>query len=398
MLAIGNDTIIDFPIVDADAHVNEPPDLWQKRVPAKLRERAPKVIQFERGGDAWSFDGGKSIRPVGLTATAGLSYLQFKSFGISYETMRPGSFDPKARIQDLDLDGIYCQLIYPSVTLAGAKTYSDDPELQVACVRAYNEWLAEFCSYNPDRMYGLGIIPTVGVEAAVKELERCIDLGMRGAIISRFPNGGFDPSEEDAPFWDLCQSADFPVHIHIGSFFRDEGMSGGVPLTGRRFMGAAGSTKSGGMTFPVVEDIIFSGILDDFPALKVVLVEANIGWIPTLLEQTDDMFLRYRFWTGGADMKMLPSEYFYRNMYSTFMIDTVGMALRYRCGIGHAMWSTDYPHTGSDWPNSRVTLDRNFRGVPYNEIKMMARDNAVKLYKLNVPEKEGLPEIPARRK
>src|SRR5262245_64909195 len=126
---------IDYPILDADAHVNEPPDLWQARVPARLRHRAPKVLSTD-DGDVWSFDDGKKLRPLGLTATAGLSYLQFRPSGLRYESIRPGSFDTAARLQDLDADGLYAQILYPSVTLAGARTYTDERELQCACVRA----------------------------------------------------------------------------------------------------------------------------------------------------------------------------------------------------------------------------------------------------------------------
>jgi predicted TIM-barrel fold metal-dependent hydrolase len=150
-------------------------------------------------------------------------------------------------------------------------------------------------------------------------------------------------------------------------------------------VGAVGATKSGTDVIPVVTDFLFCGVLDRFPRLKIVLVESNIGWIPGMLEQTDDTFLRYRFWTGAADMPLLPSEYFYRNMWATFMVDTVGMANRYRCNVDHLMWSTDYPHTNSDWPNSRVTLERNFRGLPYAEVKRMVHDNARALYKMELP-------------
>jgi hypothetical protein len=138
---------IDYPIIDADAHVNEPPDLWQDRVPAKLRDRAPKVVHTD-DGDWWSFDDGKRTRPLGFTAVAGLSYLDFKPSGITYEQTRPGSWDTKARLIDMDIDGIHAQVLYPSVTLAGAKVYAgpDDRELQLACVRAYNDWLADMCS------------------------------------------------------------------------------------------------------------------------------------------------------------------------------------------------------------------------------------------------------------
>src|SRR5581483_8950672 len=158
-----------------------------------LRERAPRVVKDERGGDVWVFDTGKARRPLGLTAVAGLSYLQFRNAGLAYESIRPGSFEPAARLADMDLDGIHAQVLYPSVTLAGAATYSDDPELQLACVRAYNDWLAQFCSHAPDRLYGLGIIPTTGVADAAAELERALALGHRGAVISAWPNGSLTP-------------------------------------------------------------------------------------------------------------------------------------------------------------------------------------------------------------
>jgi predicted TIM-barrel fold metal-dependent hydrolase len=348
---------IDYPILDADAHVNEPPDTWQARVPAKLRERAPKVIHTDQG-DLWSFDDGKSVRPVGLTATAGLSYLQYKPSGITYDEMRPGSFDTKARLADLDADGIYLQVLYPSVTLSGAKVYSADPELQIACVRAYNDWLAEF--------------------------ERSIELGHRGVVISSFPNGTLEATSEDARFWELAQDADLPVAVHIGSFIQGMGTGPAPTFDTLAFMGRAGATKAGSHTIPVVCDLIFSGIFERYTRLKLLLVESNIGWIPSLLEQVDDMYLRYRWFTNGVEqMRTLPSRTFYRNFWATFMIDTVGIELRHRMNLDHLMWSTDYPHTGSDWPNNRVMIERNFRGVPVDEVKKMLHDNCRTLYKLD---------------
>ena len=142
---------IDYPILDADAHVNEPPELWQSRVPEKWKARAPRVEHTEHG-DMWNFDDGARIRPVGLTATAGKSYLDFAPAGGRYETMRPGSFDTAARLQDMDIDGIHTQVLYPSVTLSGAAMYASEPELQKVCVRAYNEWLAEFCEGSDGRL------------------------------------------------------------------------------------------------------------------------------------------------------------------------------------------------------------------------------------------------------
>src|SRR5436190_15046070 len=325
MLVIGEDLRIDYPIIDADAHVNEPPDLWQERVPSHLKERAPRVVQEAGGGDVWEFDRGKVRRAVGLTAIAGLSYLQYKDAGFTYEGLRPGSFDPAERLKEMDLDGIAAQMLYPSVTLGGAATYSDDPELQVACVRAYNDWLADFCAHDPSRLYGLGIIPTVGVEAAVAELEHALRRNHRGVVITRWPNGSYDPKDEDDRFFARAQEADMPVHVHIGSFRRSA--PGHTAADGPLFIGQVGASRSGNNVVPVMEDFLFSGVFDKFPALRAVLVESNIGWIPAVLEQTDDIFLRYRFMFGGEKLKLMPSEYFYRNMWVTFMIDTVGMTL-----------------------------------------------------------------------
>src|SRR5262245_1544695 len=133
---------IDYGIVDADAHVNEPPGLWQERVPERFRRRAPRVERTPEG-DAWVFDDGKTLLHVGLTAMAGRSFLDYRNKNVTYAEMRPGSWDMRARLRDLDADGLFAQVLYPSITLTGAKIYGAEPELQHACVRAYNEWLLD---------------------------------------------------------------------------------------------------------------------------------------------------------------------------------------------------------------------------------------------------------------
>ena len=379
---------LDYPIIDCDSHVNEPPGLWQERVPARLRDRAPRVERTDKG-DMWIFDGGKGKWPVGLTAVAGLSFFDYKPMGITYETMRPGSFDTKARLADMDADGIYAQVLYPSVTLKGAKIYSDDRELQTLCVRAYNEWLLEFCSGSGGRLVGQAILPTTGIADAIAELEFAIERGHRGAVISSMPSGGIEPRPEDDRFWARAEEAGFPIAIHIGSFVRGGLARKGMGWSSLAFVGTAALTKAGGQTLPVVCDILFSGIFQRFPGLKIVLVESNIGWIPTLLEQSDDMFMRYRWYTGAVnEQKEMPSTIFFRNFWATFMVDTVGMDLRHRMNVDHLMWSTDYPHSGSDWPNSRLTIERVFRDVPKAEVKKMLHTNCKQLYHLDhVPDR-----------
>jgi predicted TIM-barrel fold metal-dependent hydrolase len=379
---------IDYPIIDADAHVQEPPDLWESRAPARLKARVPRVKHSERG-DFWLFDEGKPPEPVGFTASAGRSYLDFHPIGLTYETIRPGMWQAEARLHDLDIDGIHAQVLYPSVTLKGARTYSDDRELQLFCVRAYNEWLTEFCSGSNGRLVPQCIIPATGLDDAVAELEWGLKHDHRGALISRMPSGGFEFSPEDDPFFARACEAGIPVAVHIGSFLRPNPSQPRFGFTDLPFLGQAGAIKAGSHTIPVACDLLFSGVFERFPDLRVVLVEANIGWIPTLLEQTDDMFLRYRFFTGATEkMRRLPSEVFHRSFWATFLVDTVGIELRHRLNVDQIMWSTDYPHTGSDWPNSRVTIERVFRGVPRAEVRKMLHGNAKRLYRLDhVPDR-----------
>ncbi|MEW6271682.1 MAG: amidohydrolase family protein [Thermodesulfobacteriota bacterium] len=381
---------IDYPIIDADAHVNEPPELWQERVPARLRQRAPKVLHTA-DGDVWSFDDGKKLRPVGLTATAGLSYLQFRPSGLDYASIRPGSFDTAARLADLDADGIWAQILYPSVTLAGARTYSDERALQLACVRAYNEWLLDFCAPSGGRLVPQAIVPITTADDAVAELEWAIKAGHKGALIAAFPNGSYEPTDEDDRFWALAQEAEFPLGIHIGSF-TDAGLQPTLVQSTLGFLAAAGGSKSGADSIPATLRVMFSGACVKYPRLRFVVVEGNIGWIPTVMEQIDDMFLRYRWFTGASEiMKKMPSRIFHESFWATFMIDTIGIELRHHMNVDHLMWSTDYPHTGTDWPNNRVTIARLFRGVPKAEVKKMLHDNARALYRLDhVPDR--LPE------
>jgi predicted TIM-barrel fold metal-dependent hydrolase len=383
---------IDYPILDADAHVNEPPNLWQDAVPAKWKDRAPKLVKTD-AGDMWHFDGDKEKWPVGLTAAAGQSVFQMRPTGQSYETMRRGCFDTTARLADMDADGIYAQVLYPSVTLKGAKVYSAERELQLACVRAYNEWIAAFAAPARGRLASQALIPTTGLDDAVSELEYALKNGHRGAIISSFPSGSLFPSAADAPFWARAQEAGFPIGVHIGSFMKTVPAAGGDkadPSWSRSlaYVARAAWTKSGGQTLDVACDLLFSGIFQRFPLLKIVLVEAGIGWIPTLLEQSDDMFRRYRWWTGAhKEMSEMPSQIFHRNFYATFIVDRSGLELRHRLNVDHLMWSTDYPHSSTDWPNSGVSIENLFRGVPQDEVKKMLHDNCKALYRLDVPDR-----------
>jgi predicted TIM-barrel fold metal-dependent hydrolase len=374
---------LDVPVVDADAHVNEPPDLWQDRVPAQWRDRAPRVVRGD-GGDQWVFDDGTVTRPVGLSATAGQSVVQFRAEGGRYSDMRPGSYDPKARLADLDADGVASQVLFPSVTLEGARVCARERELQRCCVRAYNEWLAEFCGDGGGRLSGLAVMPTTGVDDALGELEAALALGHRGFLLSCFPNGTRDPEPDDERFWGAVEESGLPAAVHLGSFVASR-VSRWPDTRSPSFLAVAGAAKAGAHAIELAATLLFSGIFERCPGLRVVLAESGIGWIPTALEQLDSMFLRYR-WVGEAveRMQAMPSELFARHLWATFIVDRVGLEQLDRLPAGHVCWSTDYPHDTSDWPNSRASIEHQFRGLPLDAVEAMVSSNAAALYDLDV--------------
>ena len=157
-----------------------------------------------------------------------------------------------------------------------------------------NQWLTEFCDDSDGRLLPLSIVPATGIDDAVAELEWGLKNGHRGAVISMFPNGSHDPKPEDDRFWGFAEEAGIPISVHIGGFMPDDwGPQQTSDWHTLRFIGSACWTKAGGQTLGTVCDLLFAGIWDRFPGLKLILVEANIGWIPSLLEQSDDMFSRF---------------------------------------------------------------------------------------------------------
>ena len=374
-------------IIDVETRVSEPEDLWTSRVSTKRwGDLVPHVRHDdERGIDVWWWAGEPSL-PSGLMSAAGWPEYT-PAHPPTLADGDPGAFDPHARLKRMDEDGIHAHVLYPNLGGFGSGRFIAlrEPELQLACVRAYNEWLLEFCEGSGGRLIGQAVLPTTGVDDATSELDWALEHGHKGGILSSFPNGTLNPKPEDDRFWAQVEERGTPIAIHIGSFLRGgQGGSTGREWTSLAFVGRAAWTKAGGQTLDVVCDVLFSGIFERFPGLKIVLVEANIGWIPTLLEQSDDMFRRYRWYTGAVkEMTEMPSRVFFRNFWATFMVDSVGVELRHRMNLDHIMWSTDYPHSGSDWPESRISLERVFRGVPRAEVRKMLHDNCKALYGLD---------------
>ncbi len=372
---------MEYRVIDADSHIHETEEVWRPRLPDSLKDRAPRMVELEGGRIGWSFDGSKTVKPLSLLAAAGLDVTEYEDRGTPRDRIRPASHDPNLRLEEMEYDMVQAQVIYPSIALTGAHLYSSGRELQLACVRAYNDWLHDFCSIAPDRLIGLPIAPMTGVEDLLLEWRRVAERGARGIIMSTYPNGGNVPLPEDELFWSEIQDWQYAVHIHFGFLgAASGGLSPGAPA-GVAYMTSAFLSGFGANVFRPLADIIYGGLFEKYPRLKVVAVETGIGWIPHYTEWMDDNFLRHRFHTG-VHLKRMPSEYFKENIWATFITDPHGIESRHQIGVDHIMWSSDYPHSNSDWPNSQRTIAYELRNVPEDERRKIVRDNAAKLYGL----------------
>jgi len=378
-----------FPVLDADTHINEPPDLWQRHMAKKFKARAPKLVDTDTGAQAWMFDDEK-VSITTLINTAGKSPVGWQALSPDgYRSMRPGGWDPAERLTDMAIDHVDIHVLFPSYTLIMARAQSDkkggiDRAFHVAFVRAYNDWMSEFCSYAPERFYGLAIVPMTGVDDAVAEVERARQLpGLRGVTPLTWPNGEGAPSKEDERFWSLLEDIGWPCNVHLG--FGEVGdadpdLPKDPEIMARLVsMAVINRERTASSMMPILSEFILGGILERHPKLRLAIVETGVGWIPFWCEQTDDNFLRHRFWTH-CDLSLMPSDYWRRQCLATFQVDNYGVRNRELIGAHTIAWTSDYPHSGADWPNSHRTIGDQLRDVPDAELEMIVGGNLKRMY------------------
>jgi len=368
----------EYRLVDADSHTLEPPHIWTTWLPKRFHDRAPRLVKDSEGGDAWQFEPGKPAMEIGLVTTPGRRYEDIKWRGYTYDTIRRSCFDAKARIEDMDFDGVDACFLYPSQRTMHYFMGNRDAEFHQAGVQAYNDWLAqEFCAVAPERLFGLAQMPNLGVDAMIAEMTRCRELGFRGVILSTWPSGEDDLSTRDDRFFAAAQEMELPVSIHINI---QRKRNPRIDLDGVASIGWMALT--GMIHFsPILSELIMSGLFDRCPRLCVVGVETEVGWIPEALEQLDNFYWRNRARTGIA-IRRLPSEYFHSNFVCTFIKDAIGVKLRHDVGVENMAWSTDFPHHGCDWPYSRKVANEMLVGVPQAERHAILAGNMVRTYRL----------------
>jgi predicted TIM-barrel fold metal-dependent hydrolase len=367
-----------YTLISSDSHIIEPPDLWEKRIDRAFRDRAPRLVH-EGEVDQWYADGVK-FGNIGTNQQAGLRFEAPEKLTASgrMATAPLGGFDPHAHVHDMDIDGVAGGVLYPSQGLTVYRV--PDSELLSAILRAYNDWLADFCRTYPHRLKGIAMLNVDQVDEAVRELQRAARMGLAGAMIPLRPMQHRYDHPMYEPLWAAAQDLEMPLSLHVGTYRWQPG------------------TDPNAMSQDVVEfsnreydvrtaiaALIFAGVFERHPRLRVGAVEFEVAWVPYFLSRMDNTYTeravgvqRERFKDG-----MLPSDFFRRNVFISFQEDDLGIQLRSYVGVDNLMWGSDYPHAESTFPRSREIVERILQDVPEEEKAKIAGGNAARLYRFH---------------
>lgn len=333
-------------IISSDSHIIEPYDLWETRMPAAMRDSVPK-FNPERGDN------------------------------------KPGGEDPKLRVREMAQDGVSGEVVYPT---RGLRLFAvEDPATQEAAFQIGNDYMAEYCSAAPERLWGIPMISVYNIKNAVKELERCTKMGLKGALIWQVPPEHLRfTSDHYDELWEAAQDLDAPVNLHILSGFNYSRFGGNTRANNgmEAHRNSVNTKLHDAMTS--VFDLVFSGVLERYPRLKIVQVENEIGWMPFVVHQWDRYVDRFGEKRPIA-IHEKPSFYVNRQVYNTFFNDTPGGHLLSIWGADTCMWSSDYPHGNSTWPKSREVITRDLSQLPMDTLRKVLRENVLRLYGLKEP-------------
>jgi uncharacterized protein len=377
---------VDYRLISCDDHLDLnflPQDVWSDRLPARLRERGPRVEEHD-GATLWMCDGARwgfwagGYKPTNAPKPIVMALDRGGESDLSER--RPAV--PTLRLADMDRDGVHAHVMYGPVT----SIRTDDPELRDACYRAYNDWLEEFCSVAPDRLVGVAMLPEVP-ESATAELYRLADKGCFRQANVQIANANprlHDPRWE--PFWAALEETGLILSFHVTVFM--------LPKDDPGFGKPAGQLNQAKMFIeqfldPFV-DLFSWGILERHPKIKLVMAESGLGWLPWVVEELD--YRHWRIWEtkeyweerGGIPFKKKPSEIFKEQVYATFQQDPVALTLLKFFGENNVLWASDYPHPDSIWPHSREVIEREMAHLSPEMRKKLTHDNAARLYGLSV--------------
>ena len=397
-------TVTELPkIVSVDDHVVEPAYLWSTWLPERYRDRGPKVERrgigsmrhvgggsyeqsFDADGpqaDCWVYEDLVYINKRHVAAV-GFPRDEMEMLPITYDGMRPGCYEPKARLADMDLNWVEASLNFPTFPRFCGQTFLEakDREVALACVGAYNDWMVEeWCGDSGGRLIPLCLIPLWDPELAAAEVRRNAARGCHAVCFSEIPPHLGLPSVHTRhwdPFFAACQETTTTVCMHIGSSSRMPATSGDAPV-------AVTATLSFGNSMASLSDFLFSGVLVRFPQLKLAYSEGQIGWLPYILERADDVWRDHRAWGGVKDIvPEPPSTYYYRQVFGCFFKDRHGLESLNRVGVDNVTFETDYPHTDSTWPDTKALATEMVTGLADDVVHKIMRGNAIRMLSLDL--------------
>ena len=371
-----------YGLISVDDHVQEPPNLWTQRL-SKTRwgERVPHLERMADGSERWVVD--NQVLLDGSAARAGALMADRNHEPSRWQDVPAAAYVPSERLKAMDAAGIDYSVLYPTVAGLAGEAFGRlrDPDLELACVQAYNDWLIEEWAAASDRFVPQCIVPIWPVEAATAEIDRAVAKGHRGVVFPSLPMHLRDvphvSGPEYDPVWSVCEELNVPVCLHAGASPQLQyHASPHLAPALARAMDAA--TKPVSSVF-VISLYSFSRVLLRHPKLRLVLAESALSWGMLYLEWADHQFEHDGLAREGYELK--PSEMFHRQCFYTSWYDKVAPFVDY-IGADHILWAANFPLATSTWPRTQETVERCLQGVSAQARAQVLWKNAASLYQL----------------
>ncbi len=351
-----------YRVISGDGHVETPPDGWAAYVPAKYKDRAPRLIRLPNGADGWLVEGqpmlhnGQNIKGRGPVKFANASY--FHPDG----TRREGAGDAVQRLHEQDLDGIDAEVLFAPVFVARFIESIGDKDVYRSIVQAYNTWLIQdYCSVAPDRLIPNALIPISGLEHAVAELHRAKELGFRSVQLQQYPNGSGAPKSEDDQFWETALELGLALSPHLnfgGVVWRGDPRSD----TSLWSAEAAMSQHTPAAPGATLAQMIVHGVFDRFPEMRLYFAEINCAYIPGMLYYMDRNYHEFNDWFQ-ISLKKEPSEYILEHCLFGMVRDVPMLHMGHLVPLDKFAWGSDFPHSVGTFPNSERFIKEEFAGI-----------------------------------
>jgi predicted TIM-barrel fold metal-dependent hydrolase len=364
MLDVGS-----LPKISADAHVNEPHDLWYQRLPEPLRDAAPHRIQSNEDG-GWhlvvngEIDESGGRLPVNERAAARAAMRE-------EDARREAEASVGVRLEMMRTERIHGEMIYPTI---GLYVYAvQDPVVGVASCRVYNDWIHEKLGDDSARVRYAALVPAWDSDSAVTEVHRVASWPALGGLMLPIVGAPEWNAGQWEPVWAAIAETGLPVVMHQGTghsmiFYRGWGSPTANLLATQSMAPRAAALLSCG------------GVLERHPDLHVVLVEVNAGWMAWTMSTLDEYFVAHRAGMRKPHLPELPSQYLRRQVHATFQADPVAIIGRDFTGVDCLMWGNDFPHMEGTFPNSLKVLDGLLAGVDADDAAQITGLNALRLF------------------